>query len=135
MLVPASAVYRIHVLSTKTKQGGEERQGMGKTAATSDGNRADGMDNCLPSMLLFRAIALWLQNARQSYHEAPSNVQQRRKGGQVRIRGSVFSLLMSSYAYAFSRNRNGRIVKPAQFQAPAKSGEVARIEPNRKWFG
>lgn len=33
------------------------------------------------------------------------------------------------------RNRDGKIVAPAEFQKPALSGERARIEPNRKWFG
>ena len=34
-----------------------------------------------------------------------------------------------------SRNREGRVVKPAPFQSSMKSGEVARLEPNHKWFG
>ena len=29
----------------------------------------------------------------------------------------------------------GHVVKPAPFQSSAKSGEVARIESNKKWFG
>lgn len=33
------------------------------------------------------------------------------------------------------RDRKGRIVKEAPYQARATSGEVARVEPNRKWFG
>lgn len=33
------------------------------------------------------------------------------------------------------RNRDGKIVEAAEFQHAAKSGERARIEPNRKWFG
>ena len=35
----------------------------------------------------------------------------------------------------FSRDRKGRIVKDAEYQSKVKSGEVARVEPNRKWFG
>lgn len=37
----------------------------------------------------------------------------------------------------FSNNRNakGRVLKPAPFQSAVKSGEVARVEPNKKWFG
>ena len=27
------------------------------------------------------------------------------------------------------------MVKPAPFQGTVKSGEVARVEPNKKWFG
>lgn len=33
------------------------------------------------------------------------------------------------------RNKRGRVVKPAPFQGKVKSGEVARVEPNKKWFG
>eukprot|EP00116_Pleurobrachia_bachei_P000213 sb/3460475/ len=33
------------------------------------------------------------------------------------------------------RNRDGQIVQAAEYQEKAKSGERARIEPNRKWFG
>lgn len=33
------------------------------------------------------------------------------------------------------RNKDGKIVAPAEYQKPAASGERARIEPNRKWFG
>ncbi|CAH3174806.1 unnamed protein product, partial [Porites evermanni] len=33
------------------------------------------------------------------------------------------------------RNKQGKIVKPAPFQNSAVSGEVARVAPNRKWFG
>ena len=35
----------------------------------------------------------------------------------------------------FFRDRKGRIVKDAEYQSKIKSGEVARVEPNRKWFG
>ena len=34
-----------------------------------------------------------------------------------------------------TRNRRGKIIKPAAFQSRATPGEVARVEPNRKWFG
>ena len=33
------------------------------------------------------------------------------------------------------RDRQGKIVAAAEFQNQAKSGERARVEPNRKWFG
>ncbi|XP_059157266.1 nucleolar GTP-binding protein 2-like [Physella acuta] len=33
------------------------------------------------------------------------------------------------------RDRSGRIVQPAPFQSTLKSGTMARVEPNRKWFG
>lgn len=42
----------------------------------------------------------------------------------------VVILLFTSY-----RNKRGRVVKSVPFQDSAASGEVARIEPNKKWFG
>ncbi|KAF0990675.1 hypothetical protein HZS_1465, partial [Henneguya salminicola] len=33
------------------------------------------------------------------------------------------------------RDRKGNILKPAEYQTSSKPGEVARVEPNRKWFG
>ncbi|KAH9523655.1 Nucleolar GTP-binding protein 2 [Bulinus truncatus] len=33
------------------------------------------------------------------------------------------------------RDKSGRIIKPAPFQSTLKSGTMARVEPNRKWFG
>ena len=34
-----------------------------------------------------------------------------------------------------SRDKRGKIVEAADFQKRAVSGEVARVAPNRKWFG
>ncbi|KAF1743490.1 hypothetical protein MXB_1821, partial [Myxobolus squamalis] len=33
------------------------------------------------------------------------------------------------------RDAQGNILKAAEFQTKSKSGEVSRVEPNRKWFG
>ncbi|KAH9523718.1 Nucleolar GTP-binding protein 2 [Bulinus truncatus] len=33
------------------------------------------------------------------------------------------------------RDKSGRIITPAPFQSTLKSGTMARVEPNRKWFG
>ncbi|XP_057312784.1 uncharacterized protein LOC130654254 isoform X1 [Hydractinia symbiolongicarpus] len=33
------------------------------------------------------------------------------------------------------RDRSGKIIVAAEYQNRVKSGEVARVEPNRKWFG
>ena len=33
------------------------------------------------------------------------------------------------------RNAAGHIIKPAPFQARLTPGTVARVEPNRRWFG
>ena len=53
------------------------------------------------------------------------------KGGKV-TRYLIFS---NYYIILYNRNRKGHIIKPAPFQAGVKSGEVARIQPNSKWFG
>ena len=37
--------------------------------------------------------------------------------------------------YIHCRNADGKVLKPAPFQSSVKSGQVTRIEPNRKWFG
>jgi nuclear GTP-binding protein len=33
------------------------------------------------------------------------------------------------------RDSSGKIIRPAPFQSKVPSGTVARVEPNRKWFG
>jgi len=33
------------------------------------------------------------------------------------------------------RDATGRIIKPAPFQSRLAPGTVARVEPNRRWFG
>ncbi|KAH8873929.1 Nucleolar GTP-binding protein 2 [Schistosoma japonicum] len=33
------------------------------------------------------------------------------------------------------KDKNGRIVRPAPFQSTLPSGTIARVEPNRRWFG
>jgi len=35
----------------------------------------------------------------------------------------------------YHRDAAGRIIKPAPFQSRFTSGTVARVEPNRRWFG
>lgn len=56
-----------------------------------------------------------------------------RDGGKVVRYTSRYSLYrLIRYLY---RNRNGKIIKAAPFQSSVKSGEVSRIEPNKKWFG
>ena len=42
---------------------------------------------------------------------------------------------LSQFLFYFVRNKKGKIVKPAPFQSSVTSGEVARVAPNRKWFG
>ena len=35
----------------------------------------------------------------------------------------------------FTRDSAGKIIRPAPYQSWLTSGTVARVEPNRKWFG
>ena len=35
----------------------------------------------------------------------------------------------------FFRDPAGKIIRPAPYQSWLTSGTVARVEPNRKWFG
>ena len=39
------------------------------------------------------------------------------------------------FLYLPFRNSQGKVLRPAPFQSSVKSGEVARVAPNRKWFG
>lgn len=33
------------------------------------------------------------------------------------------------------RDASGKVIRPAPFQSKFASGTVARVEPNRRWFG
>lgn len=33
------------------------------------------------------------------------------------------------------RDESGKIIRPAPFQSKVPAGTVARVEPNRRWFG
>ncbi|XP_046850071.1 nucleolar GTP-binding protein 2-like, partial [Xenia sp. Carnegie-2017] len=60
----------------------------------------------------------------------------KKDGGQnARTKNTVSRLNMYRDEGKPTRNRHGKIIKPAAFQSRAVSGEVARVEPNRKWFG
>ena len=56
-------------------------------------------------------------------------------GANARTKNTVARLNMYRDEGKPTRNRRGKIVKPAAFQSRATPGEVARVEPNRKWFG
>lgn len=47
----------------------------------------------------------------------------------------VSFLYLNAIGVSCFRNKKGKIVKPAPFQTSAVSGDVARVAPNRKWFG
>jgi len=55
-------------------------------------------------------------------------------GSHMRTKATVKRLQMYKGGKAI-RNKAGKIVQAAEFQSSVKSGEVARVEPNRKWFG
>ncbi|CAG2238957.1 GNL2 [Mytilus edulis] len=55
-------------------------------------------------------------------------------GTNMRDRSTIKRLKMYKNFKA-KRNRSGEIIKAAPFQSWLPSGSVARVEPNRKWFG
>lgn len=56
-------------------------------------------------------------------------------GHVMRDKATVRRLQMYRTGGKAKRNADGKILKPAPFQSSVKSGQVARVEPNRKWFG
>nr|CAX73238.1 hypothetical protein [Schistosoma japonicum] len=56
------------------------------------------------------------------------------KGSTMRTKATIKRLNMYRNFKA-KRDKNGRIVRPAPFQSTLPSGTVARVEPNRRWFG
>ncbi|TKR96400.1 hypothetical protein L596_010418 [Steinernema carpocapsae] len=57
-----------------------------------------------------------------------------RTGANQRSRATINRLLMYKNFKAI-RDKKGKILKAAPFQERLTSGTVARVEPNRKWFG
>ncbi|XP_071496317.1 uncharacterized protein [Diadema antillarum] len=55
-------------------------------------------------------------------------------GNNMRDRATIKRLNMYRKGKP-QRDRKGRITRPAPFQSRLNSGSVARVEPNRKWFG
>ncbi|XP_067032799.1 uncharacterized protein [Acropora muricata] len=56
-------------------------------------------------------------------------------GSKMRDKSTINRIKMYKSGGKVIRNKKGKILKPAPFQKPAISGEVARVAPNRKWFG
>lgn len=56
-------------------------------------------------------------------------------GGHMRSRSTILRLKLYKSGGKAIRSRDGRIVKPAPLQSRLPSGTVARIEPDRRWFG
>ncbi|KAK0423704.1 hypothetical protein QR680_008286 [Steinernema hermaphroditum] len=57
-----------------------------------------------------------------------------RTGANMRSKATINRLLMYKNFKAI-RDKKGKILKAAPFQERLQSGTVARVEPNRKWFG
>ncbi|CAH8864919.1 unnamed protein product [Trichobilharzia szidati] len=56
------------------------------------------------------------------------------KGSTMRTKATIKRLNMYRNFKA-KRDKNGKIIRPAPFQSTLPSGTVARVEPNRRWFG
>ncbi|EGD75044.1 ribosome export GTPase [Salpingoeca rosetta] len=56
-------------------------------------------------------------------------------GHNVRTRTTVNRLAMYKSGGKAIRNSKGKIIRAAPFQSSVSSGTMARIEPNRRWFG
>ena len=54
--------------------------------------------------------------------------------GNARTKSTIKRLQMYRNFKA-KRDQAGNIVRPAPFQSKFAEGTVARVEPNRKWFG
>ncbi|KAK6188147.1 hypothetical protein SNE40_004394 [Patella caerulea] len=55
-------------------------------------------------------------------------------GGNLRTRSTIKRLRMYKH-FKPKRDRKGKIVRSAPFQSVLASGTVARVEPDRRWFG
>jgi len=64
-----------------------------------------------------------------------SNADRPAKNANFRTRNTINRLNMYKNGGSAIRNREGKIIKEAQYQEKLKSGTQARVEPNRKWFG
>ena len=54
--------------------------------------------------------------------------------GKARDKATIKRLQMYRNFKA-KRDSSGKVIRPAPFQSKVPSGTVARVEPNRKWFG
>ncbi|CAM1298973.1 GNL2 (predicted), partial [Pycnogonum litorale] len=74
------------------------------------------------------------QLPKKSNHSLNPNREAGKGGNNMRDKTTIKRLLMYKGSKP-KRNSQGRIVKPAIFQNRLPSGSVARVAPNRKWFG
>lgn len=60
----------------------------------------------------------------------------RDRGGNTNMRDKATINRLKMYKnFKAKRDKAGKIIQPAPFQSWLPSGSVARVEPNRKWFG
>lgn len=60
----------------------------------------------------------------------------RERGGNTNMRDKATINRIKMYKnFKAKRDKAGKIIQPAPFQSWLPSGSVARVEPNRKWFG
>lgn len=76
------------------------------------------------------------QHERSQHHPTIADVQ-KLQGYKVPPRSLrlFFISKQSLTSCNLCRDRQGKIIKAAPFQSTLASGTVARIEPNRRWFG
>lgn len=48
---------------------------------------------------------------------------------------SILCVILNNTVAYFFRDKNGKIIKAAPFQSKLTPGSMARVEPNRRWFG
>ena len=66
---------------------------------------------------------------------ASSNADRIQKNSSQRTKSKINILNMYKWGGKAIRDRDGKIIREAQYQSKLSSGTQARVEPNRKWFG
>uniref|UniRef100_A0A0B7ABE3 Nucleolar GTP-binding protein 2 N-terminal domain-containing protein n=1 Tax=Arion vulgaris TaxID=1028688 RepID=A0A0B7ABE3_9EUPU len=73
---------------------------------------------------------------RQTFDKASHSMNPDRPKTSANMRDrSTIKRLQMYRNFKPKRDKSGRIIKAAPFQSTLKSGTMARVEPNRKWFG
>ncbi|CAH8541665.1 unnamed protein product [Schistosoma turkestanicum] len=91
--------------------------------------------NCATSAASERMVRCKFKNAiNHAKHSLNPDREKQPKGSTMRTKATIKRLNMYRNFKA-KRNKNGKIVRPAPFQSTLPSGTVARVEPNRRWFG
>lgn len=64
-----------------------------------------------------------------------TDIRGNKKIGNMRDRATVNRLKMYKSGGKAVHDKNGKLLRAMPFQSRAASGTVARVAPNRKWFG